>query len=193
MKKFEITEDWIKLLADNNSWSESKLKEWYPSVFKSEFEIGKWYTPKKQNEGIALFCVTSPSNIYNIGKGFDFKGDWTDMFNICGNSNPNSFRLATPQEVQTALINEAKKRGFVEGVKYNCNGILRRKDNVVCGIVKCEYWGGKNEGYGLHCTNNGWIFKDGVWATICKEQLPTELQSLVDKIGKEEIIKLLSK
>jgi hypothetical protein len=148
MKKFEITEERIKTLADNNSWSESKLKEWYPNAF--ALEVGKWYY-----YGNCLLVWNGGKRTY----GFNC-GNWSIDYMF---STDDIDGVPNPQEVETALINESKKRGFVEGVTYKSpNGAYTR----VCkfplylnDVMDC-----------LCCPNGEMIFYNGTWATIIKQK-----------------------
>lgn len=80
-------------------------------------EIGKWY--KDQLGGFWYYEGKSESKL-NPDKayGIAYDGDWMD-------SDERNFREgksltpATDKEVEEALIKEAKKRGFKEGVKIN--------------------------------------------------------------------------
>jgi len=175
MKKFEITEERIKLLADNNSWSESKLKEWYPNAF--TLEVGKWYKNTiNKNESLVCYITEFKNDIFNY-YGFDVVGDWqnNDFYSIkdCG----VKLRLATPQEVQTALINEAKKK--YEGKNVDCvhfpkntiafNDILSFSfDLDNCLRVKTQN--------ALIC-----LFDNGQWATII-EQKEYTMQEIADAL-----------
>ena len=111
--KYEITKEQVlenyKYALNNQDYlSARNLKEWFPNAFKKELEVGRWYKSIKRN-----FLVNyQGDNMENYGfwenQGFKnniaFGGYWKD-----------ECIEATPQEVETALIAEAKKRGFKEG------------------------------------------------------------------------------
>lgn len=124
---------------------------------KPKLEVGKWYKTKdwgNTNFG-ALIFITEFKESTVSGYGFNAIG-WNNQSDLW--SKKNLTIPATDKEVETALIKEAKKRGF----KY-CNW-------------RFEY----NE---LHATNGcvagGWIglgfsiFDDGKWAEIIKDKVPT--------------------
>lgn len=77
-----------------------------PELFKeTKLEVGKWYHHGKCNSIMP----------YNGGKktyGF-FNGSFGDSWAF---SNKDTATPATDKEVETALINEAEKRGFKDGV-----------------------------------------------------------------------------
>jgi len=120
----KITKKQIKEL--HQSGDVSKLKEWYPSVFGEELEVGSWYyvDRKKEDEFKALVMFKG----YGIETyGFSHYNIWT---NIYGSHNTFKneryiYTKATHQEIETALINEAKKRGFKKGV------IVERPDSFI--------------------------------------------------------------
>jgi hypothetical protein len=110
--KYEITKYQIEKLADEDSIVKDCLKEWFPDAFKAELEVGKWYKMK----GDIHFLCNFNGNIGNNGNsyGFNLTGKWMDN-SMCFH-NSDTYVEATPEEVESALINEAKKRGFKNGV-----------------------------------------------------------------------------
>jgi len=135
----------------------NRLKD--KGLIKEEFEVGKWY---KYPSSKTLKCYKGNDKYY----GFIFNGEWDDEW--LSEMNFNEFIKATDKEVEEALIKEAKRRGFKEGFKYNCNNVHGRNDEVECGVLKCDIF--ESNKYGLFCTNNGWIFFEGKWAEIIEEK-----------------------
>ncbi len=137
------------------------------------FEIGRWY----KNVG---GCGSHPYWFYykEGGSGmYGFNNDMNWSCNLsCGDSDLGVYyRPATPSEVEAALIAEAKKRGFKEGVR----------------ITKPKEWGyvspdtiGKS-GFNYHDGVLGLgtcvLFKNGQWATIIPQEEKIE-------IGNREVI-----
>jgi len=136
------------------------VKEWFPNVFETRLEVGKWYKDKYKR----LFQVTSLLNYKEcLGIGFGCIGGYY------GNEHKLPWEIngseveATEQEVETALINEAKKRGFKNGVWVKTiNGTKKRikgdlffyfKENKIMSMFDFD---------GM----NGLIFHNGKWAEI---------------------------
>lgn len=84
-----------------------------PGQTPKELEVGKWY---KYNEWLLCYTRLSEYNIL-MAYGFDDKGNWREEGNF-GNT-PSLWIEATKEEVEAALISEAKRRGFKEGVKID--------------------------------------------------------------------------
>ena len=111
-------------------------------------------------------CVTSIDSNGNInGYGFDdsdWQGDTRNCLEHYGNSC--GYELATDQEVETALIKEAKKRGFKEGVTIKClnnnfhNTYKLKSTFNDLYIEDGDLWFGTEE-----------IFINGKWAEIIED------------------------
>jgi hypothetical protein len=154
MKKIEEIESQIKdLLKEVES-----LKKQEPN-----FEVGKWY-----KSGKTLFNYQLDYGVY----GFDDEGEWETCDSWIWETWFDGTRLATPQEVETALIAEAKRRGFKEGVMVN------RTDEILTLFGSCR---GDNKV--VLCNNKFYYHKEedsltvdgrviyikGQWAEIIKE------------------------
>ncbi len=180
MKTFEITKEQINILAQQHSWSEKYLKENFPQAFESELEVGKWYKIT-QCEIICFVTHIKEDRVYYYG--FISKhwlgNDWANI--------GNNWTLATDKEVETALIEEAKRRGFKEGVTFkNFNGAnqtflsfygLNESFNGLFSRTPKEEWGNKN------CNSNPYIFRDGKWAEIINEPLTLTIDEIAEKFG----------
>jgi len=166
-----------------NETLKAKIENEVPEM-KTTFEVGKWYTPLNEYQGKAMVCIINIDDFNNVGYGFDFKGNYlTENYSIIGNTNPKGYRLATPEEVETALVNEAERRGFKEGVKYSNNWVGYERISFV---DSSDFRMGAN-GFGFQTlcqSGNDWIFKNGTWATIINE--PTEKELLIEKANKVE-------
>lgn len=177
---FEVDEAFIKEAYSEacDKWK-IKIKEKYPDVFKSELEIGKWYNSTIAD---ALYFIKEKTkfgfNTYGIvGK------EWCIDEII---HHLDKLELATEQEVSEALINEAKKRGFKDGVIFNSpNAIYNHSKNQE---IKCCYFS-----YSIlynmlsvkQTSKNaeGIIFKNGTWAEIIPNKIELTLEQIADKFG----------
>lgn len=111
MENYKITKEQIlETIRTGTDVTKRYFKEIIPEAFKTKLDTGKWYKSSTDIE----FLVYYQSN------GFDNYGFWEDkpyrdnlFFGDCWY---NMSRLATDEEVSAALINEAKRRGFKNGV-----------------------------------------------------------------------------
>jgi len=158
MKKYEITKEQVQDIYNDGC---TYVKEWFPEVFKTELEVGKWYTPLNEYEGKAIVFITNPLNKSNVGFGIDYKGIWENKYDISGGSG---HRESTKQEVFEALKNEAVKRGYMGNHISLIEGFLG--SNSVELIGEYVYESNKNrlvvDLYGCVYT----VYKDGQWAEI---------------------------
>lgn len=170
---YTITEEQIKSIAEGGG--KKKIKEMFPQFFGNKIEVGKWYKMKEVNNR-CIFYVSRINDDKMFGYGLSYSGYWFNHNEKenghIGNPNCNNlYFLATNEEVEAALIAEAKKRGFVEGVKYkNTEGELH-----VCGDL---YFGGNGW---IYSANQGMIFEDGKWAEIIKETPEDFLNEILNK------------
>lgn len=167
--KYEITEEQIKETYEATSVSnQDQLKKWFPKVFETKLEIGKWYTPLNMYEGKALVFCTDNKNFFNFGYGINYNGDWCNTYSVAGNQL--SQRLATDSEVLEALTNEAKKRGLEYGAfcKWPNANLIEIK----------EYF--YKENY-LYCDKNSIIMdREGNWATPIKTYTKEEAEKMLN-------------
>ena len=123
MENYKITKEQVLKLANKaeqgcTSVIESDLKNWFPDVFKTEFKVGTVYKIDKN----IFYCTEINERGVLYGYGL-FDAKWGERFNdgshICAcNEVAAKDRLveASTQEWESALINEAKKRGYKDGV-----------------------------------------------------------------------------
>jgi len=152
------------------------LKEAFSDLFETKLEVGRWY---KRPHNKALFFVKeiiSETTEQVSCFGFDVCGDWM-------NGEPKTFpdndRPATDSEVEAALINEAKKRGFKEGVYFKTaySGSLRTFEIGESGFKYISHFNNLQQVSDLE---QGLIFDNGVWAEI----IPTmKKQEAEEKLG----------
>lgn len=172
MENYTITKEQILQLNSYNNYDCGvALKEWFPTAFKQELEVGKWYKYKKEKRFI---CYITENGRY----GFDADGDWFKEIKS-DNKFDEGYYLATPQEVGTALINEAKRRGFKDGCIIN-NSPLGFPDMPQKIDGDRLQWDGTylNFGYRNHA-----IFKDGKWAEIIEQPTEMTVAEIEAKLG----------
>lgn len=144
---YEITKEQVLRIAERGI-SESKLRQWFPDAFKKELEVGKWYTPCNGYEGTALLYYENHENKHSCGYGFNFKGEWAQTYSIIL-SDHVTYREATPQEVESALICEWEK-----------NNDKFHRYELLCNYTLIGW--NKNE----ECSE---LFKNGKWSITIQE------------------------
>ena len=187
MENYTITTEQINELCKESDFAKLMLPKWFPEAFKKELEVGKWY---KRPHNSALFYVTEILNIdSNHCKvfGFDNVGKW--MPENAKTFPDNDFE-ATPEQIESALINEAKKRGYREGVKCSF-GIAKSKRTISTNEIIFDTNYGNNVGL---CMGMNVIFRDGKWAEIIPEEtkvitMDKAVKILSKKYGKQVEIK----
>ena len=163
-------------LADNNSFSEEIIRKECPKLFESEIKIGDWIS-SKINKKVAI-KITDIKDTELFGYGINYKGEWIDE-KVVGELTSDLFVLK-PQEVENALINEAKKRGFKVGVEFitPINEFLSTCNE----IFTFDY--DRNSLF----NNSMAVFCDGKWSKITT---PTDIITIFEKYGKDELQKYL--
>jgi len=169
MKKVEVSVDFIKEAHQSAcaNWKQRIEKE-LPDLFNLETLNNKWYI---MSIGKVDYLVLS-NGIKLEGKAWIVNGEYA--------SDTGTFdfvkREATEEEVKTALVNEAVKRGFVDGAKTDClvsmGGVIISKPYFERDRLKVRT-NNNNSGYAI-------IFREGKWAT--PTILQTEKELLGDKI-----------
>ena len=154
-----------------SEWKENIEKE-FPKLFKEDaLVVGKWY---KRKEDSRLWFVTHIKNRCSYGYGFDYSGYWADEYK--GFNYSLELNKATDKEVEEALIEEAKNRGFKEGGHVRClnDGRIRviTEYHMSTPDWEIDVKGGFNLG-------DITVMLDGKWVkpvdTITKEQAEKEL------------------
>jgi hypothetical protein len=130
----------------------SKIEKEFPELFKMDaLVVGKWY--KSDN---CLFNYQKQSSVY----GF-FRGKWIQQ-NWSWSNYYKDVILATHKEVEEALIKEAKKRGFKEGLVTKYGEITNRYEHN---------FNSRDKSFHFH---NIMVFENGKWAEIIKETITKE-------------------
>jgi hypothetical protein len=154
------------------SWKERIEKE-APELFEKlecKFKISDWIV---SNSG-HLYCISNNAknvNVENISfgaYGFSLDGLWVNSA-APWSDNSSDWKKATEQEVEAALIKEAKKRGYMEAFSI--------KDLSFGGIIEV----GCEKTFKPYASNDLWlnnanenvcIFREGKWAEIVEEKKP---------------------
>lgn len=175
-KEFKITKEQIVELSKTKH-GKRKLKEWFPDAFKTDLEVGKWIKDNNQPKWLVFY-----TGIKNYG--FDGGGNWFENITQVKPLNLKSEYYATNQEVEEALINEAKKRGFKEGVYINRTQEMLNFYNSESVSLKVLIMNNRfnfDPEYNSLLIDGRVIFIKGKWATIIpkkkmtKEQIENEL------------------
>lgn len=172
-----------------------RIKEEVPDLFEDEvkLEVGKWYKVKDLQLGCGGFNglglatdKSHESGLLSSDEGFNLMQTNGVVWRVNGD-----FTEAEPSEIKSALVKEAKKRGFKKGASFYLNrefwgpsyGGSKESPNEIFRDEFRFY-----EGKLLINTENGErghvIFKDGKWAEIIKEaKVELTLQEIADKFG----------
>lgn len=132
--------------------------------FLEEFETGKWYKLKNNTQGLVYYKGTYGNY------GFHTNGEYTDNLVV---KNTEKWRIATNKEVEEALKNEAKKRGFKKGVVINAANNDNNPRALNCKLDSDNFTymidslhGYTNEKDWCNSNSNPVIFSNGKWAEI---------------------------
>ena len=169
MKTFTITEEQVKELS---KWKHGKrlMQDWFPEAFEKQLEVGKVYKYPSIGGGKFMFKFNGEFG-ERITYGFDTNGKWCNELGI-HEIIINYYEEATKEEWFEALKEEAKRRGFKKGVKYN------HVDNPY--LIK-TFEDKLRLGYSVDLVDDGnFILEDGVWAEVIKEEIPT--QEEIDRV-----------
>ena len=181
--KLEISKELLLCIYDqlSSEWKEMVEKE-IPELFKVKYEKGKWY--KISWKGKRCFVNsdgTAAEDNGTYGWGVDSDDRWCDIADWGGGLDTVTV-LATPEEIETMLWEEAEKRGLGKDAK-----IVAHTDGSIC----------SNSGKCTPCyipeedrlwNKNGVIYEKGKWATPLNEGILAEiekLQSQIDKLKKK--------
>ena len=156
-----------------SDWKTNIEKE-FPKLFKKDaLVVGKWYINIDGLKCLHFVTKITDSKEY-FAYGFSFSNEWKNNkgFGSVNDYTNKNFRLATDKEVEEALIKEAKRRGFKEGVEFKS---MNNKFSVLNESFRYQEIS-KNTLDAFGCYN---IFQEGKWAeiveTITKEQAEKEL------------------
>ena len=179
MKTFTITEEQVKEAynAACNEWK-AKIKDWFLEAFEKQLEVGKVYKYPSFRGGKFMFKFNGEFGD-RITYGFNSNGKWCNELGICEREIKN-YQEATEEEWLEALKKEAKRRGFIEGIKFNCP--YSEKVETLGNTLDYEFTGHDSEKFGKCLRDNmGYvIFYNGIWSEIVKEEIPTQKE--IDRV-----------
>ena len=111
MKTHKITEDQIREAhAEACSDWKTKIETWFPDMYKRK---SGWYLHNTFSKWLVYIDLEN-----DVFYGFDPNGIWFFQDNGYGRWLDREYP-ATPEEVEKRLIEEAKRKEFVEGVRFN--------------------------------------------------------------------------
>ena len=170
MKKYELTQEQINQLAEKKHAKEL-LKEFLPEAFETKLEVGKWYISEHY---LVYYLGNYKCNCIEL-----CDGEWFENAHHSLSGHLKSYRLATEEEVKEALISEAIKRGYKKGVKCKFG---TSKEIRTIETNKFFFDFNSNKLYLRHSSgdNADEIFRNGFWAEIVIEDIPT--QEEIDRV-----------
>lgn len=147
--------------------------------------VGKWYKDTEEENNLLIYITDIKDNEI-VGYGFNVLGKWVvPNTGFYSGNMESAYRFlveATDQEVEAALVKEAIRRGFTDGVTINISNLSNHfpEENIK---IKGSSFMYKDLmlGFGY---NNYVIFKDGKWAEVIKENRTTldqYIKALKDK------------
>ena len=170
MKKYELTQEQINQLAEKKHAKEL-LQKFIPDAFEAKLEVGKWYISEYY---LVYYLGNYKCNCIKL-----IDGEWIENVHHSLSGHLKSYRLATEEEVVKALINEAIKRGYTKGVKCKFG---TSKEIRTIETNKFFFDFNSNKLYLRHSSgdNADEIFRNGFWAEIVIEDIPT--QEEIDRV-----------
>ena len=162
-------EEVVELFNDfSENYGRNSYKEFLKEkgLIEPELEIGKWY-----HYGTDLLVWNGGDLTYGFSLGVDYLNN---AYFTVDNATP-----ATDREVEEALIKEAKKRGFKEGVKFETlDGSEVTFENTKVFERAIAFFNDHTEMY----ENGGCFFKDGKWAEIIEDGNDTNVADIGNEI-----------
>ena len=162
----------FKLYNEVSSELGKELKKEFPQLFKVKpLEVGKWYNAGDRY----LVCIDSVNGYKASIHGFK-DGNWFEVEAFQAINGYSKLTQSTDKEVETALIKEAKKRGFKKSSKVKC-----LEDGKICTVKEMKFSLESNALWVKQYEKGCWckLFNNGKWATIIetitKEQAEKEL------------------
>lgn len=147
-------------------------------------EVGKWYKLINRNDTMILCYQGEGSSSY----GFSSRGVWSNSLGSAWvNSSDCETTELTHEEVETALIAEAKKR-YKVGDSFVC-----LKNGEFSKITQLDKWANIGNSSSVlwndhvkseSVFNNSKIYSNGKWATIVNTELD-ELKATYKELGKK--------
>ena len=151
-----------------SEWKQN-IEQEFPKLFKSEELYNGWYKDS-QNE----WCMFFQDGMMEYG--FNTHGNWREDMKHFYSPFHSDYK-ATDQEVEEALIKEAKKRGFKEGVRIE-PPVSHLKKGVLRDDGRGFYFFNKMSSFWF---GGSMLFKEGKWATITETITKAEAEKELGK------------
>jgi hypothetical protein len=164
------------------------IKLMFPKLFKEEeYKVNDWVYWSGNNPGYGFMRGKCPS--FSDSLDICLIED-TEKVTSCAKSN---LRPATDKEVETALIKEAKKRGFKEGVYFNLiRGCIGSKnEDKITSSFKLKNQKSQHRLIWDSLGSCYTVFKAGRWATILPNKKKMSLGEIESALGYE--VEIISK
>jgi hypothetical protein len=163
----EISKEQVLELKKLGNWGTSdKLKEWFPEAFKVELEVGKVYKASG-----CIFYYQEANKSYGFSDGEWSKPSQWVVCEVRVKDPSWVISEATTEEWESALIEEAKKRGLYDAQYFKHANNLTLNwgyPSFLESISENQIW-----------TKNGCIYSQGVWAEIIKTFSKEEAEKLL--------------
>jgi len=177
------------MIGREYGWHEVEdYPEYWEPVKEPQFKVGDWIYQ------IAYRFVDRICEVNNEGRVLmDGHNDITNYW------NPKKLRLATPQEIETHLIAEAKKRGYAQGQTIKRNNFFYNSSKCDIPFPKDDRSEYKYSPMSVSCQANQdgllfwgiFIYQQGQWAEIVKEE-PIKIGEYEVKFGNDGDSKFVS-
>lgn len=125
-------------------------------------ELNKWFKDDTHPEWLVYYSENGKRY------GFDSDGKWHGSLSKHNPYDDDRNREATKEEIETALIKEAEKRGYVKGAKVKSIN----DEGYIFTIERFWHLDSWNKVWFNGEKRNGYIFDSGKWAEIIKEEPP---------------------
>lgn len=156
--------------------------EWFNGI-----GVGKWYFKQDDRQSSIIFFCQGHRNGNAYGYGIDTssngKTEWFSDSDVV-ESNNDDFREATPEEVEQALIAEAKRRYKVGDRLSKIYEDYAKCENRCFGEREFAIEDGKLYMQNDISNYDYCIFYDGQWASVIPQEKPSlqdDIQALKDR------------
>lgn len=180
--EFKVDREFILQAYDEVSVDfKAKMEDKFPDIF-LKLEPKLWYKKEWEDGEVDLFFVESiegeifsfGENYYRNGKLLDTLGTTSSSINLMFTDDRVRLSKASHKEVEEVLTNDAKRRGFIEGVEYIClfdgNREIITKEIFTLDLDGDLVVQGKSQG--------GYVFYKGEWAKPIKNSIIKRIEGL---------------
>lgn len=139
---------------------------------KVESKVGKWIKIKTNYGNTYLIKITELESDVIRGVGFK-NGKWIELEKgLFRDYKPYTYKKPTVEEIEKALITEAKRRGFNDSIKIKQNHSKFNNTHHFT-LSSNHFWYDEIEDKLMTHANGGakvWVYLDGEWAEIIEEE-----------------------